>query len=269
MKAHPSALPHKIPLGPVAGHDGRPATLRVLRYDARTTTLRTVLGNDPSPGLRAEIATRAHDAMTHRAFIVRTTPGSDIDELCLIPSGEYCEVLCIHSNGWRRTHGDHRRSLSEILSDLAAAVACGKLRFLDASQLAAELTSGEQMLYREITGPGTLAAARKHLSTALEVLGIAAIAREHVVLGACEAATNTLIHGGGVGSLSLIKLPNIARVVVADTGPGLTFLNWYDKPAAGMQPSMGYGYRIILEHIDRISLHTCPSGTTLLLDQTT
>ena len=25
----------------------------------------------------------------------------------------------------------------------------------------------------------------------------------------------------------------------------------------------------ILEHIDRISLHTCPSGTTLLLDQTT
>ena len=30
---------------------------------------------------------------------------------------------------------------------------------------------------------------------------------------------------------------------------------------------MGYGYKIILDHIDRVCLHTGPSGTTLILDQ--
>jgi hypothetical protein len=55
--------------------------------------------------------------------------------------------------------------------------------------------------------------------------------------------------------------------VVADSGPGLNFLNWLEAPAKRAQASMGYGYKIILDHIDRVCLHTGTSGTTLILDQ--
>ena len=64
------------------------------------------------------------------------------DELCFVPQGDRCDILSIRTNGWQRHHGDHRRSLVEILNNLAAAVACGKLRILDADELAREDGAG-------------------------------------------------------------------------------------------------------------------------------
>ena len=32
---------------------------------------------------------------------------------------------------------------------------------------------------------------------------------------------------------------------------------------------MGYGYKIILDYLDAVGLHTGPGGTTLLLDRMT
>ena len=55
----------------------------------------------------------------------------EADELCFVPQGDRCEILSIRTNGWRRHHGDHRRSLVEILNEIAAAVARGRLRLLD------------------------------------------------------------------------------------------------------------------------------------------
>jgi anti-sigma regulatory factor (Ser/Thr protein kinase) len=248
----------------------RPATLRVFRYEAAGSTLRSIIGDEVLPLSRDELVKLARDAMAQRTFVVHAVPGSgQADELCFIPSDDRCEILSIHSNGWRRHYGDHRRSLMQILNDLAAAVACSRLRLLDDRELRVELDRAEPSLSFAITDSATLAEARTRLGDAIELLGISGARRDETVLCASEAATNTLVHGGGGGTVSLVPFDDRVRLVVADSGPGLNFLNWLENPSTRAQASMGYGYKIILDHIDRVCLHTGTSGTTLILDQLT
>jgi len=42
---------------------------------------------------------------------------------------------------------------------------------------------------------------------------------------------------------------------------------WTAPEAGGDQVSMGYGYKIILENLEEVSLHTGNDGTTLMLDR--
>ena len=96
-----------------------------MRYDARRGTLSVIVG-DPTDVPREILARRAVEAMRARSFICHTTDDDALlgaDEICFIPRADRCEIVSIHTNGWRRHHGDHRRSLVEILNDLAAAVA--------------------------------------------------------------------------------------------------------------------------------------------------
>lgn len=247
----------------------QPATLSVFRYVEGEDKLRVVIG-DGAPPVSGDLIDLAKDAMAQRAFICHAaspTGDLDADELCFVPQGDRCEILSIRTNGWRRHHGDHRRSLVEILNDIAAAVACGRLRLLDAEQLRDELARGTQLLSCEINDSGTLASARNAVDLALEDLGLDRESRDKTVLSAGEAATNMLLHGGGGGRMSLRRIEDRLRVVVADSGPGLNFLNWVEPPSGKAQASMGYGYKIILEHLAEVYLHTTSHGTTLILDR--
>ena len=58
------------------------------------------------------------------------------------------------------------------------------------------------------------------------------------------------------------------RAIVADRGSGLNFLNWTGDGDTASQTSMGYGYKIILDNLERVHLHTGNEGTTLVLDRT-
>ena len=78
-----------------------------------------------------------------------------------------------------------------------------------------------------------------------------------------------LLHGGGSGRHEACGACRPLRFVVADHGPGLNFLNWIEPPAKGGQASMGYGYKIIVDNLDAVGLHTAPTGTTLILDRKT
>jgi anti-sigma regulatory factor (Ser/Thr protein kinase) len=78
-----------------------------------------------------------------------------------------------------------------------------------------------------------------------------------------------LLHGGGQGSMTLRRLDDRLRVVVADDGPGMNFLNWMGPPTKKGQASMGYGFQIILDYLDAVGLRTGQTGTTLLLDRKT
>jgi anti-sigma regulatory factor (Ser/Thr protein kinase) len=245
----------------------RPATLRVFRYVAASDDLRPIIGDEILPLSEVELIRRARQAMEERAFLVHTVPGPDADELCFVPYDGRCDILSIHSNGWRRFHGDHRRSLMQILNDLAAAVACGHLRLLDDAELEAELSSGRPETMRTISTAASLSAVRSLIAEALAAASFDEQRRQRTVLCASEAATNALVHGGGCGKVAVLRLTDRVRIVVADRGRGLNFLNWLQPGPA--QFSMGYGYKIILDHVDGVCLHTGRSGTTLILDQLT
>ena len=248
----------------IAG-SSRPPTFKVLRYRADAEELEVVVGDDRLPLKPADLTKLARDALAERTFVAHTVP-DDGGELCFVPRDDHCDILSIRADVRRRHHGDHRRSPLEILSDLAAAVACGRLRFLTEAELQAEVERGSVVLSRPVTDSATLAAARSDVADALEELGFPPERREETILCLSEAATNALVHGGGRGTLTLVDMDGRARLLVADAGPGLNFVNW-QEPGGPSQASMGYGYHIILDHIDDVCLSTSPSGTTLILDQ--
>jgi anti-sigma regulatory factor (Ser/Thr protein kinase) len=249
-----------------------PASLQVFRYTAADDTVRAIIG-EVEAGLPLEdLVAHAMEALTSEKFMCYAVPQGDdfvADELCFVPQGDRCEILSIRTNGWQRHHGDHRRSLVEILNNLAAAVACGKLRILDETELRQEARAGTELLRFAIDDSASLTAAREAVDVMLQEAHIDDLTRQRTILCISEAVTNMLLHGGGRGSMTLRRLDDRLRMVVADTGPGMNFLNWIEPPTKKGQASMGYGFKIILDYLDAVGLRTGQTGTTLLLDRKT
>ncbi|HQF51499.1 MAG TPA: ATP-binding protein [Thermoleophilia bacterium] len=249
-----------------------PASLRVYRYRAGAETVEAVLGTLDPEVPQEDLVAHADEALERDTFMCYAVSQADdfvADELCFVPQGDHCDILSIHTDGWQRHHGDHRRSLVEILNDLAAAVACGKLRVLDAGEVERAAADGLTLLERDIRCTADLQAAREAVDDILRETGADDVTRRRTVLCISEAITNMLLHGGGHGAMTVRRLGDRLRFVVADRGPGLNFLNWIEPPAEGGQASMGYGYKIILDHLDSVALHTGSGGTTLVLDRLT
>lgn len=273
MTSRVDVLQHDArPGSPAAGVSRHPATLLVSRYVAQTRTLTAVIG-DLDIGIPVgDLKRHAVEAMRRKEFMAYTVSlpdRFDTDELCFVPHDGWCDILSVRTNGWHRHHGDHRRGLNEILSDLAAAVACAKLRILSADEIARERALGSPLVELQLDDAAELAGARETVDGALRDGGVTRRERKMLILCISEAASNMLLHGGGGGSLGLRRLDDRLRAVVADRGPGLNFVNWMDPPTEGGQASMGYGLKIILDNLDAVGLHTGESGTTLLLDHMT
>jgi anti-sigma regulatory factor (Ser/Thr protein kinase) len=257
---------------PVTDAASQPATLQVCRYVARTRSLRSVIGEFDIGVPDDDLRRHAVEAMRRKEFMAYTVSlpdRFDTDELCFVPQDGWCDILSIRTNGWHRHHGDHRRGLNEILSDLAGAVACAKLRILSAEELEVERPRGTALVELGLADAAALASARRAIGGALAGTGLSKGARAMYVLCVSEAASNMLLHGGGGGTLALRRLDDRLRAVVADRGPGLNFVNWMQPPSDDGQASMGYGLKIILDNLDTVGLHTGESGTTLLLDHMT
>lgn len=249
-----------------------PASLQVFRYRAGDDTVYPVIGEAETHLPIGELVAQATEALHGETFTCHAVSQLEdfgVDELCFVPRGDRCEILCIRTNGWKRHHGDHRRSLVEILNNLAAAVACGKLRILDETELQHETRAGEELMHFAIDDPATLTTAREAVDVTLRECRLDDLTRQRTILCISEATTNMLLHGGGQGSMTLRRLDGHLRIVVADEGQGMNFLNWIDPPATKSQTSMGYGFKIILDYLDAVGLRTGRTGTTLLLDRKT
>ena len=192
------------------------------------------------------------------------------DELCFVPQGDRCDILSIRTNGWERHHGDHRR---EPRRDPQQPRRRRRLRQAPhprrATKSRARRRWAASVADFEIADTSDLQRAREAVDEVLQQAGLDDINRQRTILCISEAVTNMLLHGGGHGAMRVRRLDDRLRFVVADEGPGLNFLNWIEPPAKGGQASMGYGYKIILDYLDAVGLHTGPGGTTLLLDRLT
>ena len=249
-----------------------PASLQVFRYTAGDDTVRAVIGEVEAGLPIEELVAHAKEALKSERFMCYAVSQDDdfvADELCFVPQGDRCEILSIRTNGWQRHHGDHRRSLVEILNNLAAAVACGKLRIFDETELLQEARAGTELLHFTIDDSASLTTAREAVDAILQESDIDDLTRQRTILCISEAVTNILLHGGGQGSMTLRRLDDRLRVVVADEGPGMNFLNWIEPTTTKGQASMGYGFKIILDYLDAVGLRTGQTGTTLLLDRKT
>ena len=247
-----------------------PASLQVYRYRAGADRVEAVIGTLEPDFPQEDLVIHATEALERETFMCYAVSQPDdfvADELCFVPQGDQCDILSIRTNGWERHHGDHRRSLVEILNNIAAAVACGKLRILDTNEVSSEVELGRTVVEYAIGDTNELQRAREAVDDVLKQAGLDDINRQRTILCISEAVTNMLLHGGGHGQMAVRRLGDRLRFIVADEGPGLNFLNWIEPPSKGGQASMGYGYKIILDYLDAVALHTGAGGTTLLLDR--
>ena len=144
-----------------------PAKLQVFRYRPSDGRIHAVIGELDEGLRRSDLIAYASDALESETFVCHAVANDDenvADELCFIPQGDHCDILSMRTRGWKRYHGDHRRSLVEILNTLAAAVACGKLRILDDEQRRVEADHGDVLRKIEIADSGALSRPAKRFS---------------------------------------------------------------------------------------------------------
>lgn len=153
----------------------------------------------------------------------------------------------------------------EFVRDVMLSATQGRLRLSDSVQnLPGQLATSKEkiVLTRE-----TLGQARHAALAAAHAQGFRPARADALQTAVGEAAMNAVVHGSG-GVCSISAGDHKVQVRIEDTGAGI---QWTELPKATLERgystrgSLGHGFWLILQCVDRIDLHTSTSGTTLVL----
>ena len=179
----------------------------------------------------------------------------------------------------RREEETRRKS---FYKEVIFAVSGGKLVLTEPSEVSALLSQIKFTERLTIQGPENVKDARRLAERFLQAAGATHEVTSDLVLCASEAATNVLKHaGGGTMQVGFSRIPpngeaaeNGVRATMffEDEGPGIAADT---LPRATLQKgfstlgklSLGVGFSILLELVDRISLCPGPPGTRVILEK--
>jgi DNA-binding response OmpR family regulator/anti-sigma regulatory factor (Ser/Thr protein kinase) len=166
---------------------------------------------------------------------------------------------------------EKERQVRHIFRDILLALTQNKLHLLlDNTELS--LFDGAVKLGEvEIKEAADLATAKKSLESSLKQLAIEKSRLFNMMVCMSEATTNAIKHAG-TGSVSFFRLGTRVQVRVEDNGKGIDFselprstlLRGYSSKV-----SLGMGYTIMLELMDKVYLLTSSQGTTVIIEMET
>lgn len=112
-----------------------------------------------------------------------------------------------------------------------------------------------------------LPAVRRHVSQQATQVSLPAARTQELILAVHELASNTLLHGGGPGTLRTWHDPGAGTLICEVSGPGhLTEpLAGQHPPTAGPRRGHGHGLYLINQLCDLTETRTGPGGTTTRL----
>ena len=155
-----------------------------------------------------------------------------------------------------------------LLREILASVTEGKLRLCDE---AADLPASYPVVGEPILLPrheGSRALRRATQATAIEA-GLPELRWNDLVTATSEAAMNAVVHGGGGQGWVCTDPTRGIQVWIQDWGGGISLEHLprmtLEKGASGAG-SLGFGFFIILQTVDRLWLNTGPTGTTVVLE---
>ncbi|MGE0488387.1 MAG: ATP-binding protein [Vulcanimicrobiota bacterium] len=153
--------------------------------------------------------------------------------------------------------------------DALCAVTQGKLALCEPSELREVWEAAGELLGRhEVTELADVPRVRHLVEAALAAEGLNEDRVADMALCATEAVGNVVKHADR-GAVEIRGNADCLRVLVEDDGPGIDFAH---LPSAVLTagystaPSLGMGYSILLELVDRLHLTTGEHGTTLILE---
>ena len=153
--------------------------------------------------------------------------------------------------------------------DALCAVTRGKLVLCEREELeAAWQVAGTDKGRVEITENADVPKSRRFVESALADEGLTEEKIGDAALCATEAVGNVVKHAES-GALAVRTTELCVTIRIEDVGPGIDFAHLPNAVlAAGFStaPSLGMGYSILLEMMDRVHLSTNTSGTVILLE---
>jgi serine/threonine-protein kinase RsbT len=123
----------------------------------------------------------------------------------------------------------------------------------------------------ELKRPEHLAHLRAAVRGVAETAGLSTEQTGGFLTAAHETAMNAVVHGGGgearIGTLAGEPLTLV--VLIRDNGPGIALDKIPERTLHGGVSganSLGMGFSMVLDGVDRVHLRTTPSGTQILLE---
>jgi len=142
----------------------------------------------------------------------------------------------------------------------------GKLIITERSEI--EHLAGTSLAVWEIHQPDELRVIRHEIEKVAESLGMAQDRVCELLVASGEAITNAVKHAGG-GLVSVHKTDESLMVVVSDKGPGIPALALPEvalRRGYSTTGTLGMGYKIMIQLMDRVYLATDESGTVVGLE---
>ncbi len=153
--------------------------------------------------------------------------------------------------------------------DALCAVTGGKLMLCEREDLESVWSdAGEDQGGVEILGVADVPKARRFIEEALALQGLLEEKIADAALCTTEAAGNVVKHAD-TGAVAVRTNERVVTIRIEDSGPGIDFAQLPNAVlAAGYStaPSLGMGYSILLEMMDRVYLSTQKGGTRILLE---
>jgi len=233
-----------------------PATLQVMRYDARRGTFKVIVG-DPANVPREILAQRAAEAMRARSFICHTTDDQDsallgADEICFIPTATAARL-----SAFTPTAGDATTATTGAASSRSSTTSLprwrrGTLSFSDDEELATVTARAARSSPARSTARPRLAQARAAVARVLNDLDVDGDARRRASSCASRRPRQTWSCTAAARAPCAALVDDRLRAIVADRGPGLNFLNWTEEAGAPVSPPWATATRSFL-----ITLNAC------------
>ena len=153
--------------------------------------------------------------------------------------------------------------------DALCAVTGGKLVLCERNELDATWEqAGEDKGSVEILEPIDVPRSRRFVEEALADVGLSEEKVADAALCTTEAVGNVVKHADK-GRVAVKTNDLVVTILISDVGPGIDFAHLPNAVlAAGFStaPSLGMGYSILLDMMDRVHLSTNPEGTAILLE---
>lgn len=152
--------------------------------------------------------------------------------------------------------------------DCIYAFSDGKLFLMDKVEIDKEVAGGAVIQSLDILEPIDVKKARKITEEILAGLEVEDEKKSDIALGVMEAVTNVIKHAGS-GIIKWIKYTDKLQICVNDKGCGIQFEELPKKALLkgySTQKSLGLGFTILIELLDRILVSSGKEGTTIVLE---
>lgn len=228
-------------------------------------------GAEVVPPAAAEVSRLADQCLRSQQPVREHLPEHDLifDVYCVPAGDQIASVLLFDVTPTLRAEREYSRRLARAYQDVLSAATGGRLALVEADEIRPLITDGEMLGELTLNHKMDGQAARRLVETAAQTAGLGSADLFRLKVCASEAMTNVFKHAGK-GRVEVRRTEGRLRVIVSDQGDGIPLEILPKAILVGgysTKRSLGKGFSIMLQYLDRLTICTSSEGTTIILER--